>query len=93
MDILAKRVNYVFTQLVPDGKMLIAYFKYPDRPNSIRAGVFTRDLDEPKLMTLNRSAFQKFQKEGATFQWFPTDEFLLMAPSEQIIPVESLIKR
>ena len=92
MDILAKRVNYLFTHVVPDAKQIIAYFKYRDRPNSIRAGVFTRDMAEPVVMTLNQSAFKKFQREGLTFSWFPTDEFLFMAPEPKLIPVESLIK-
>lgn len=92
MDILAKRINYLFTHVVPDAKQIIAYFKYRDRPNSIRAGVFTRDLDEPAVMTLNQSAFRKFQREGFSFSWFPTDEFLLMAPVQKLIPAESLIK-
>lgn len=91
MDILAKRVNYLFTHVVPDSAQIIAYFKYRDRPDSIRAGIFTRDMKEPQMMTLNRSAFQKFQREGITFTWIPNDEYLLMAPSTNLIPVESLI--
>lgn len=91
MDILAKRVNYLFTHVVPDSQQIIAYFKYRDRPDSIRAGIFTRDMKEPKLMTLNRSAFQKFQREGVMFRWIPNDEYLLMAPTSNIIPVESLL--
>lgn len=92
MDILAKRLNYLFTQVVPDAKQIIAYFKYRDRPNSIRAGVFTREMTEPSVQTLNQSAFKKFQREGLTFSWFPTDDFLLMAPIPRLLPVESLIK-
>lgn len=91
MDILAKRVNYLFTNVIPDGQQIIAYFKYRDRPQSIRAGVFTREMDEPKLMTLNHSAFKKFQKEGLAFTWIPTDEFMLMSPDPKLIPVESLL--
>lgn len=92
MDILAKRVNYLFTHVVPDAKQIIAYFKYRDRPTSVRAGVFTRDMDEPRVMTLNQSAFKKFQQEGLSFSWFPTDEFLLVAPDPKLIPVKNLIK-
>lgn len=92
MDVLAKRINYLFTHVIPDAKQIIAYFKYRDRPNSIRAGVFTRDMAEPTVMTLNQSAFKKFQRESLTFSWFPTDEFLLMAPEPKLLPVESLIK-
>lgn len=91
MDVLVNRINYLFTNVIPDGKQIIAYFKYRDRPESIRAGIFDRDLSEPKLMTLNRSAFQKFQREGIAFTWVPSGEYLLMRPDTKLIPVESLI--
>lgn len=91
MDILAKRINYLFTFVVPTGQQIIAYFKYRDRPESIRAGIFNRDMKEPRVMTLNRSAFQKFQRESIMYTWIPNDEYLLMAPSTNLIPVESLI--
>jgi hypothetical protein len=91
MDVLAKRVNYLFTHVVPDGKLLIAYFKYRDKPGSIRAGVFERDLGEPRLMTLNQSAFKKFQREGIAFTWIPSDDYLLMPKSLGLIPVQNLL--
>lgn len=93
MDILAKRVNYLFTNVVPDGKLLIAYFKYRDRPDSTRAGIFHRDMREPMLMTLNRSALAKFQREGIVFRWLPTQDYLLLGPDAKLLPVESLIKK
>lgn len=93
MDILAKRVNYLFTQVVPAAELLIAYFKYPDRPNSVRAGIFYRDLREPRVMTLNKAAFKKFQNEGIAYTWIPPDEYLLMGPAQTLIPVESLLVR
>jgi hypothetical protein len=91
MDILAKRVNYLFTHVVPTGQQIIAYFKYRDRPNSIRAGVFVKDMAEPKLMTLNLSAFKKFQREGFTYTWVPPDEYMLLSPDPKLISVESLL--
>lgn len=91
MEILAKRVNYLFTTVVPDAQQLICYFKHKDRPDSIRAGVFTRDMIEPKLMTLNRSAFKKFQREGITFAWTPPNEYWFMAPNTNIITIEKLL--
>lgn len=91
MDILAKRVDYFFTHVAPDAKLLIAYFKYRDKPGSIRAGVFDRDLTEPKVMTLNQSAFKKFQKEGLAFTWIPTMEYLTLSRSSTLIPVQNLL--
>lgn len=91
MEILAKRINYFFTHVTPKAELLITYFKYRDRPNSIRAGVFDRELNEPRVMTLNQSAFRKFQREGLSFTWIPTNEFLFMGASNTLIPVENLI--
>lgn len=91
MDILAKRINYLFTSVVPHAQQIIAYFKYPDRPDSIRAGLFLRDMREPKVLTLNRSAFKKFQRDSTAFTWVPPTEYLLLAPSSNLIAVESLL--
>lgn len=91
MDILVKRVNYIFTHVAPDARLLVAYFKYRDRPESIRAGIFDRDLREPKVMTLNQSAFKKFQRESLAFTWIPTDDYLLMSKSSSLIPVQNLL--
>lgn len=92
MDVLVKRVNYLFTQVQPEAEQILAYFKYRDRPDSIRAAVFTRDLASPTVMTLNRSAFKKFQREGLTFTWVPPMEYWLMSPDANLISVESLLK-
>lgn len=91
MEVLAKRVNYFFTHVVPDVELMIAYFRYRDRPNSIRAGVFTKGLEEPRVMTVNPFAFRKFQQDSVSFTWVPPDEFLFMGPSSNLIPVENLL--
>ena len=95
MEGLAKRVHYLFDNVVFDAELIIAYFKYRDRPNSLRGGVFFRDMLEPQVKTLNPWAFQKFQREGDVFKWVPPKEFynintVLTTPN--IIPVESLVK-
>jgi len=72
---LAHRVNYFFDKLATEETILFAYFKHPDRPKSVRAGVFYRDLREPKVILCNYFAFKKFSKEGIVFQWDPPDEY------------------
>lgn len=90
---LAHRVHYFFDKVEPKAELMIAYFKYQDRPGSIRAGVFTASMDEPRLITCNRSAFQKFQRESEVFQWVQPNEFLLIGGgSPTILPVESLVR-
>lgn len=88
---LAKRVNFLFNHVVPEGKMIYAYFKYRDRPNSIRAAVFDREMDEPKVMVLNQSAFRKFMKEGIQQKWYPPVDYWLAGGSDKLISVEHLL--
>lgn len=94
MEGLAKRVNYFFENVAIGSELIIAYFKYPDRPNSIRAGVFYKDFDEPRVMTMNPWAFKKFQREGDAYKWVPPEEFYRLSSSApDILPVESLLRK
>lgn len=88
---LAKRVDFLFQHVVPEAQMIYAYFKYRDKPNSIRAGVFDREMNEPKIMTLNQSAFRKFMKEGVQSTWVPPTEYWLVGGSDKLISVEHLL--
>jgi len=91
-DVLAHRVNYLFDKIVPNAEVIYAYFKHPDRPRSIRAGMFRRDLSEPKTIVMNLAAFNKFRREGVTYNWIPPDEFIFMGGSDsQIIPATNLL--
>ena len=92
MDFLVKRLNYLFTQVFPTAEMIITYYRYRDRPESLRGAVFDRDFSEPKVIILNRAAFRKFQREGQTYQWNPTDEYKHIGSERGIIPVEHLIR-
>ena len=89
---LAKRINFIFQHVAPDAQMIYAYFKHPDRPGSIRAGVFDRDLNEPKVMVVNRTGWAKYRREGIIQQWNPPMGYWLVGGSDKLIPVENLIK-
>lgn len=91
-EILARRTNYLFERLFPQAEMLIAYYKYPDRPRSIRAIILNEDFSDPRVVTLNPWAFKKFQKEGIPYKWFPTEEYSFMSGSKGLLPVESLLR-
>lgn len=96
MEGLAKRVHYFFDKVTLDAELIIAYFKYPDRPQSIRAGIFHRDMENPRVATLNPWAFKKFQKEGEAYKWLPPAEFYQLnnvLTSPDILPVENLLYR
>jgi hypothetical protein len=91
-EIIVRRIHYLFEQVVPQSEVIICYFKYHDRPKSLRGAVFNKDLQPPEVSILNPFAFRKFLKGGIAYQWFPTDEFLYMGSEKQIIPVERLIE-
>lgn len=92
-EIIAKRINYLFEYVVPNSKQIIAYFKYRDMPDRIRAGVFDKALSNPRVVTVNPYAFKKFQREGTTMQWVATDSYLYTTKDSTIlIPETSLIR-
>ena len=91
MGILVKRVNYIFENVLDEKvEMIVSYFKlHNDR---IRAGIFDRALEDPRVMTCNKSALQKFQKEGKTFMWVPRDEYYMITPEDILIKPEDLVR-
>ena len=76
MDKLVKRIQYVF-ETFPDVQNVVLYFRYQDRPGSHRAGVFWRDLREPRLITFNRTAWEKCKQIGTVYQWVLPDSLFL----------------
>jgi hypothetical protein len=90
---LAHRVNYLFENVVIDCDALIAYFKYRDRPKRIRAGLFTKNLSTPRVLTVNPYAFKRIQKKSTIYSWSIPSEYLLMRDkSPTIISPESLVR-
>ena len=94
METLVKRVHYLFDRVEPSALMMIAYFKHHSSGESIKAGVFHKDLREPRRITVNPHGFRKFQTEGMVKQWTPTQEYLMIAalPTPRVIPVTELLK-
>jgi hypothetical protein len=90
-EVLVKRIHYLFEEIVPKVEIIIAYYKYYDKPTSIRGAIFNKNLDPPKLSILNPYAFRKFLKESIVFQWYPSDAYLFMGGSKGILPVEVLL--
>ena len=76
MGKLATRIKYIFDQW-PKAQLLILYFSYQDRPGSQRAGLFWRDMREPRYITMNRTAWVKLKKMGIVYEWgLPAELFL-----------------
>ena len=93
MGTLARRVKYMFDNVVPEAGMIIAYYKWRNEPNTIKAGVFMSDFSEPRQIKCRTSAFRRYQREGDAYRWDPPAEYWLIGDGNpQIIPVEGLIK-
>lgn len=76
MEKIAHRVKYIFDTF-KDAKLLLLYYSYRDRPGTIRAGVFWRSMDEPRVITLNRSGWEKMKSMGKVYEWsLPESLFL-----------------
>lgn len=91
MDVLARRVKYLFDNVVPSAGLLILYYTWIDHPSKIRAGVFFPDFREPRQITCRRAMFTRYKNEGDVFAWEPTKEFYLLGSERNIIPVSSLL--
>ena len=89
-ETLVRRIHYLFENVVPTAEVIISYFKYRDRPGSIRGAIFHRDLDAPTVSVLNKAAFTKFQREGTTYEWYPRDDYLFMGGSKGLLSLSGL---
>lgn len=76
MTTLAKRVKFLFDSF-PLAQLLVLYFKYRDKPKSIRAGLFYKDLREPRLITMNPWGWKYFKEKGEVFEWTMPDALFL----------------
>jgi len=78
MDKLVMRTKYIFDTF-PDVVVLLLYFKHHDKPDSHRAGVFRRDMTEPRLITFNRSVWEKMKTVGTAYAWTIPDSVFLQS--------------
>lgn len=87
MEKLARRLQYVFDTF-KDVKTILLYFRWRDRPGSHRAGVFWRDMREPRYITFNVFAWEKLKKIGQAYEWTIPDElFLQTKVSDSLIQI------
>jgi hypothetical protein len=77
MGTLVKRLQYVF-ETFDDADLVLLYFSYRDMPGSQRAGVFWRDMREPRYTVFNRTAWEKMKSKGQVFEWRLPDNLFLV---------------
>jgi hypothetical protein len=85
LETLAKRVHHVFNTFA-DSDLLLLYFRYHDAPGTHRAGVFWRDMKEPRFITFNRSVWERMKQIGVVYQWSLPDTLFLEKTAKVVRP-------
>lgn len=76
MEKLANRVKYIFDQF-ESAELLVLYFRYRDFPKRHRAGVFWRDMREPRYIVMNPYSWERLKMRGIIYEWeLPSSLFL-----------------
>ena len=76
MGTLVQRLKVLFGELLPDTQLILLYFKKRNVPG-MGAGVFWRDFREPRVFTVNLTAWERVKRRGAVFQFTPGESFFL----------------
>ena len=78
MDRLVARLKFVFDTW-PETELVMLYFSWQDRPGSQRAGLFWRDMREPRCITFNRTSWEMLKRQGTVYAWHLPSELFLAA--------------
>lgn len=76
MEKLVIRTKCIFDTF-ESADVLLLYFSYHDFPRKQRAGVFTRNMDEPRYINFNLHAWNKVKSMATIFEWELPTEVLL----------------
>ena len=83
MEKLANRVKYIF-DVWTSADVLLLYFSYRDFPKKQRAGIFTREMDEPRYITMNPHAWKKIKELCTVYEWRLPDSILLGGSGDKL---------
>lgn len=75
MEILAKRLHALF-DLLPGVDLILLYSKKRNI-EGLGTGVFWRDMQEPRVITMNPGAWKRIKLRGAVYQFQPGSSFFL----------------
>lgn len=88
MPRLEPRIRYIFDQF-SFAELLVLYFRYQDKPKSQRAGLFWKDGREPRCITMNPYAWEKFKTIGTTYEWSLPDSLFLDSEKSELVQIGS----
>lgn len=75
METLAKRVNLLFQEMLTGVGVVVLYFKR--REAGYGAGIFWRDMREPRVIIMNPFAWSRVKSRGNIYQFTPASSFFL----------------
>ena len=89
MEIIAKRIRLMFDEFLQNADLTVLYFRKRNI-EGLGAGVFWRDFREPRVITMNPTAWSKIKQRGNLYQFYPEPSFFLSGKSAN--PEESTEK-
>lgn len=92
MEVLAKRVHILFQEVLPSVEVIVLYFKKRGS-QSYGAGLFWRDMREPRAITMNPFAWSRVKQRGSIYTFSPNQSFFLngrAAPPESTTEISAL---
>jgi hypothetical protein len=85
MEVLAKRLYVMFEEICTEAEFILLYFKKRNF-QGLGAGVFDRDFENPRAITMNPYAWDMIKKRGNIYRFDPSMDFFLTgttAPPEK----------
>ena len=77
MEILAHRLQALFTEVMPQYVNLILLYYKKRNVEGIGAGVFWRDFRTPRVITMNPGGWKRVKLRGEVFRFTPGETFFL----------------
>jgi len=76
METLAKRIFVLFHEVITQADLIVLYYR-KQTSDSLGAGLFWKDMREPRYITMNPSAWDLIKTRGLVFQFTPGPYFFL----------------
>jgi hypothetical protein len=76
METLAKRIFVLFQEVIPQADLIILYYR-KQCSSGLGAGLFWKDMSEPRYIIMNPSAWDMIKQRGYVFEFHAGSSFYL----------------
>lgn len=87
MERLARRIKVLFDAF-PKTELIYLYYRRRS-DGLLRAGLFWSDFREPRLISMNRGAWERLKHHGQVFQFTPPDGFYGLVSGHVQAPISA----